>query len=220
MLLSPVVGRLLDHRFFCFYNAGMFRPCLIVAVVFLIANCVHAQTIQQQTVQLPTFHYFGVETTVVVPTGGTIPLGSVTRSAQVRTPFDRVGSSFNMVEESLGLSMGVTVIDNAEIDRQILAEAARRRGAKVDVLGRPIDANADGDEPTRNERFWDRRRESGGGAVYMRRGREAELAGQPELAKVFYRRAAKLGNVVEKRAAEERLLEPRTKERRAPGIGR
>jgi hypothetical protein len=200
---TPVGGRLLDHRFFCFYNSGMFRS-VCLSVVLLITNLAHAQVVQQQTVQLPTFHYFGVQTTVVVPTRGTIPLGSVTRSGQMRTPFDRVGSSFNMVRESAGLSMGVTVIDNAEIDRQLLAEAARRRGAKVDVLGRPVEDAVESDALPR-ESAWDRPHAPGGGAVYLRRGRDAELTGQPELAKVFYRRAAKLGNAFERRAAEERL---------------
>jgi hypothetical protein len=172
----------------------------------LSAGNVHAQVIQQETVQLPTFHYFGVRTTVVVPTRGTIPLGSVTRSGQMRTRFDKVGSSFNMVRDVGGISLGATVIDNAEIDRQLLAEAARRRGAKVDVLGRPVDDNPLVDQQAlRPAPIIDRPRSRVGADVYLRRGRDAELARQPEVAKVFYRRAAKLGNAVEKRAAEERL---------------
>jgi hypothetical protein len=198
-----VVGRLLDHRIFCSYNSGMIRFGSML-VVCLVAHGAHAQIIQQQTVQLPTFHYFGVQTTVVVPTRGTIPLGSVTRSGQMRTPFDRVGSSFNMVRDSAGLSMGVTVIDNAEIDRKLLAEAARRRGAKVDVLGRPVEDAAIEASSVSPQRL-DRPREHVRDNVYLRRGRDAELAGQPELAKVFYRRAVKLGNATEKRVAEERL---------------
>lgn len=183
----------------------MLRSCIILLSLLMFAGSLRAQVIQQQTVQLPTFHYFGVQTTVVVPTRGTIPLGSVTRSGQMRTRFDRVGSSFNMVRDSVGLSMGATVIDNAEIDRQLLAEAARRRGAKEDVLGRPIDDNIALEPVPWNPPVLDRAREKVGGAVYLRRGRDAELAGQPEVAKVFYHRAAKLGNAVEKRAAGERL---------------
>jgi hypothetical protein len=200
-----VVGALLDHRFFRFYNLSMVRMCIMLVVLTTCAHAAHGQLVTQQTVQLPTFHYFGVQTTVVVPTRGTIPLGSVTRSGQMRTRFDRVGSSFNMVRDTAGLSMGATVIDNAEIDRRLLAEAARRRGAKEDVLGRPIEDNINLAAPPLNPPLLDRPRERVGGAVYLRRGRDAELAGQPEVAKVFYRRAAKLGNAVEIRAAKERL---------------
>jgi hypothetical protein len=183
----------------------MIRPCLNLVAFSLLANCAQAQVIQQQTVQLPTFHYFGVQTTVVVPTRGTIPLGSVTRGGQMRTRFDKVGSSLGARNDIGGMSMGVTVIDNAEIDRQLLAEAARRRGAKVDVLGRPVPDEIQLDPPPLNSTILDRPREKVGGAVYLRRGRDAELGRQPEVAKVFYRRAAKLGNAVEKRTAEERL---------------
>lgn len=109
----------------------MVRHLLMLVVALFAAHCAHAQIVQQQTVQLPTFHYFGVQTTVVVPTRGTIPLGSVTRAGQMSTQYGWGGRSFNMVRESAGLSMGVTVIDNAEIDRQLLAEAARRRGARL-----------------------------------------------------------------------------------------
>jgi hypothetical protein len=147
-----------------------------------------AQIIQQQTVQLPTFHYFGVSTTVVVPTRGTIPIGSVTRSGMHRTPFDKVGSSsLGRSSQVGGLQMGVTVIDHAEIDRQLLAEAARRRGAKFDILGRPVDA----DEKD----------------VQLRHARDAEDTGQTEAAKIFYRRVAKFGNLQQRLAAESRLAE-------------
>ena len=178
--------------------------CLLLPLL-LSAVGAHAQIIQQQTVQLPTFHYFGVSTTVVVPTRGTIPLGSVTRAGQMRTRFDRVGSTYGGFNEVNSLSIGVTVIDNNEIDRRLLAEAARRRGATEDVLGRPIDENMLAPEQVLRPALPVQPREQVGGAVYLRRGRDAELAGQPEVAKVFYRRAGKLGNAVEKRTAEERL---------------
>lgn len=157
------------------------RYFLIFVVLSLAGDCLHAQVVQQQTVQLPTFHYFGVSTTVVVPTRGTVPLGGVTYGGMVRTPYDKVGSSYGRFSAVNQLSLGVTVIDHNEIDRALLAEAARRRGAKFDVLGRPVPI-ADAE-------------------VYLRRGREAELSGQPEVAQVFYRRAAKLGSAV----AAERL---------------
>lgn len=160
------------------------RSCLAIALFSVVMlGTAEAQVIQQQTVQLPTFHYFGVSTTVVVPTRGTIPLGGVTYGGMVRTPYDKVGSSFERFSAVNQLSLCATVIDHNEIDRALLAEAARRRGANFDILGRPI--------------------ETVNGDVYLRRGREAELAGQSEVAKVFYRRAAKLGSHL----AEDRLAQ-------------
>jgi hypothetical protein len=181
---------------------------LLVSLALAFPACTsQAQVIQQQTVQLPTFHYFGVQTTVVVPDRGSIPLGGVSYGGSTRTRFDRVGPNYGygQFNETLGLSMSATIIDHDEMDREVLAEAARKRGAKFDLMGRPVD----GDQPHARQPLApsriDQPRERVGGAVYLRRAREAEVARQPELAKVFYRRAAKLGNAVEKRTAEERL---------------
>jgi hypothetical protein len=181
---------------------------LLVSLALSFPACTNqAQVIQQQTVQLPTFHYFGVQTTVVVPDRGSIPLGGVSYGGSSRTRFDRVGPNYGygQFNETLGLSMSATIIDHDEMDRAVLAEAARKRGAKFDVLGRSVDE----DQPMARQALAppriDQPRERVGGEVYLRRGREAEVKRQPELAKVFYRRAAKLGNTVEKRTAEERL---------------
>lgn len=199
-----MIEPLFDHRNADSYNAGMVRGSWILAVMMIAAGDSFAQVIHQQSVQLPTFHYFGVQTTVVVPAQGTIPLGSVTRAGQRRTRFDRVGSSFGTTIDTGGLSMGVTVIDHHELDRRLLAEAARRRGANVDVLGRTVEKDLGVPQPL-HPPILSPPREKVAAEVYLRRGRNAELAGQTEIAKVFYRRAAKLGNAVEKRAAEDRL---------------
>jgi hypothetical protein len=163
---------------------------LLITIIFASPLAVRGQVIQRQTVQLPTFHYFGVSTTVVVPTHGTIPLGGVTYGGIVPTPFDRVGPSYGIMRESVGLQIGATVIDNDELDRAVLAEAARQRGAAFDVLGRPVAPRL---QPA----------DRADAQVYLRRARDAEATGQPEVAKVFYRRAAKLGSV----EAEARLAQ-------------
>ena len=186
----------------------MLRMSLIIVVTWIVADRAVAQVVQQQTVQLPTLHYFGVSTTVVAPTRGTVPLGGVTRSGRMRTRFDKVGprgAAYGSLRESASLQTEVTVIDHHEIDRQLLAEAARRRGANVDVMGRPVDKTPLAGQSVVPPEVLGRSREKVGGEVYLRRGRDAELAGQPEVAKVFYRRAEKLGNAVERRTAGQRL---------------
>jgi len=185
----------------------MSRHCLVLLALLSIADSVQAQVIRQQTVQLPTFHYFGVSTTVVVPDRGTIPLGGVTYSSMGRTQFDKVGSSYGRSFDAGGLSVGATIIDHDELDRAVLAEAARKRGAHFDVMGRPITREALQGEPVLDRKPLSPLGKSIDGDVYLRRGQEAEASGQPEIAKVFYRRAATLGNMITKRTAEERLVE-------------
>ncbi len=168
--------------------------CYALLLSTLIVCPVTAQVIYEQTVQLPTFHFFGVSTTVVVPTQGTVSLGSI--GGSTRTRFDRVGSSFVEANSFTGgLTMNATVIDFAEMDRAVLAEAARRRGADFDILGRPVSLSSIVHESA----------ESQLGAKYLRRGRNAEATGQPEAARVFYRRVLKHGTRRERQIAEERL---------------
>ncbi len=106
----------------------------------------------QTTVQLPTFHVFSVSTTVVVPDRGAAYLGGVSRSRRTNNHliaplFGRlpgVGRGFtsrgiSSGTSASGASVSATIIDHDSMDRALLADAARRRGAKVDVLGRPVD---------------------------------------------------------------------------------
>ena len=117
--------------------------CILLASVGSV-RVAHAQ--QNITVQLPTFEVVGVSTTVVVPDQGRLSLGSVNRSALGRSQFGPglpgLGNrGIGRATSSGAFSISATVIDNHEIDRALLAEAARRRGATVDIYGRPV-ANA------------------------------------------------------------------------------
>jgi len=106
---------------------------------------------QQVAVQLPTFNQFGVSTTVVVPDRGSMYLGGINRSSLGRSSFGQGHFSpgllgfgnrgFGRTSSASGLSVSATIIDHNEIDRALLAEAARRRGAPFDIHGRPV-ANA------------------------------------------------------------------------------
>jgi hypothetical protein len=160
----------LDRCFGQVYNWGMGRFVLAILGLLILAAGADAQVLQQQAVQLPTFEYIGVATTIIVPIHATMPVGRMTYSGHRRTAFDKVGDSLNQRPQAANFHMEVTVIDHAENDRQLLAEAARRRGAKSDVLGRPVE--------DRNQ-------------VYLRRARDAEATSRVEVAKVFYLRAAK-----------------------------
>ena len=97
----------------------------------------------QTAVQLPTIQQFGVTTTIVVPDGGTAYLGGVNRSSRGSSSFGAglpgLGNrGFGRTSSAGGVSVSTMIIDHREIDRALLAEAARRRGAKHDVLGQSV----------------------------------------------------------------------------------
>ncbi|HUG68828.1 MAG TPA: hypothetical protein VMM76_13860 [Pirellulaceae bacterium] len=112
--------------------------------IFLLvsAACVVVPVFAQaQVVQLPTYHVFSVRTTVSVPDGGAAYLGGVTRGAWGSSSRGVPGLSqvpgVNRLftNRSFGSSVSsshayatATIIDHAEMDRMVLAEAAARRG--------------------------------------------------------------------------------------------
>lgn len=110
-------------------------PIALLPVALLLTN---GDVVSAQVIQLPTFHQFSVGTTVLVPDGGSAYLGGVDYArygSSRRGPFNRSSSSS---VGSAGVSVHATIIDHEELDRAVLAEAARKRGASVDVLGRDI----------------------------------------------------------------------------------
>jgi len=114
-------------------------------IIFVGGSLAHAQGQQPQqpigpalpatTVQLPTFSFFTVQTTVSVPDGGGIALGGIDRGVDSTvnrnsglTRNRGIGSS----RTASGVSVSATIIDREEMDRAILAEAAARRSVPID----------------------------------------------------------------------------------------
>jgi hypothetical protein len=115
----------------------MRRLIELAAVVIATAALLPASA-TAQVVQLPTFHQFSTNSSVLVPDRGAAYLGGVDSAAygsSQRGPFNR---SIGGAVGRSGLSVHATIIDHTELDRAVLAEAAARRGASVDVLGRDI----------------------------------------------------------------------------------
>lgn len=111
-----------------------FSLSLGLSVVLLAASSASAQ--QATTVQLPTFNFFTISTTVNVPNGGTMSLGGVNSAADgvrqngVPGLSGLPGLGNRAIGSSRGgsnMSVGVTIIDLKEMDRQLLAGAS---GAK------------------------------------------------------------------------------------------
>ena len=145
-------------------------PIAITGIWFLTVG---GSTSWGQTVQLPTFQSFSVQTTVSVPDRGALVLGGVNRAAFGTTSsgvpgLSRMPGAGRMFGDSAatarlsagGARVAATIIDLREWDEAVLAEAARRRGgsstasaidAKAEFLARNIDRRAS-PPPTRRTR--------------------------------------------------------------------
>ena len=123
------------------------------ALALVLAGETQGLAQQNVAVQLPTFEQFSISTTVVVPDRGSLYLGGVNRggvngggvtgAGRGNAQFGRGVSGWGprgLGRSAVGggLSIQATILDHQELDRAVLAEAARRRGATHDVLGRPV----------------------------------------------------------------------------------
>src|SRR6266550_789068 len=95
------------------------------------------------TVQLPTFSFFTVQTTVSVPDGGGMSLGGINRAADgtVTRGMAPLNRGIGSTRGASGVSVHATIIDRDEMDKAVLAEAAAKRGEIIaSSLARAADA--------------------------------------------------------------------------------
>lgn len=124
----------------------LFLSTLTVASAVLLSGENAAAQAQQPlpatTVQLPTFSFFTVNTTVSVPDRGGAYLGGINRArdGRIERGFGPLANkAIGGDRLASGASVHATIIDHAEIDRELLAAAAARRsGTTID----PADAKA------------------------------------------------------------------------------
>ena len=113
---------------------------LRVSAIWCVLVAAGATTCSAQVIQLPTFRFFSVSTTVSVPDSGSAYLGGVRRARYGMTSrgvpglnkvpgisrlFNNRGSGSSLT--SSGASVSATIIDHTEMDALLLAEAAGRR---------------------------------------------------------------------------------------------
>jgi hypothetical protein len=105
------------------------------AIVLLAASAALGQA--PTTVQLPTFHFFTVQTTVGVPDSGGASLGGISRaydSSRMRGLGPLAGSRGAATGRSTsGMTVHATIHDLPALDEALLAEAAAKRGAPLDL---------------------------------------------------------------------------------------
>ena len=126
-------------RWACVVRTTLWLSCFTIVVL------VGMPETSAQVVQLPSFGTFGIGTTVSVPDRGATLLGGVSRGASGSVSRGvpglsgvpgagrlfgnrAIGSSRSVSTASVHL----TIIDLEELDRETLAEAARRREARVE----------------------------------------------------------------------------------------
>jgi hypothetical protein len=204
--------------------------CFGGIVVATARLCFAQQPLPATTVQLPTFSVFTVQTTVSVPDGGTAYLGGINRGAEgsATRGFGPLKSrSFGSSRTASGVSVSATIIDHAEIDRALLAEAGAKRGsvdssvAKAAAISKGVAA-----EPWFAARPTATRTPAAlPGSVaamrkqnveaadlvatelagYLAKGKQAEAENKPGVARVFYQMVARRDQGEMKRVAVERL---------------
>jgi len=215
-------------RLFSYLAAG--------SAVFCLSSELWAQAPQPQpqvptTVQLPTFSFFTVQTTVSVPDGGGAYLGGIGRGSSGST-MRGIGPLKNRAIGSAraasGVSVSATIIDREEIDRAHLATAAANRiqaadptaakaAALTSAVGKspaaPV-ARADADNSAhlpdsvaaiRERNATASSIEANELASYFARARQAESDGKVAVAKVFYQMVARRDRGELKYEAEKRL---------------
>ena len=208
------------------------------ALVFCLAIVLRAQGPQPQpqpqvptTVQLPSFSFFTVQTTVSVPDGGGAYLGGIGSGASA-SAMRGIGPLKNRAMGSAraasGVSVSATVIDHEEIDRALLATATANRKQAADPTAAKAAAltSAVGKSPTAPVASADaansahlpdsvaaiRERNAGAASIeanelasYFSRARQAEADGKVAVAKVFYQMVARRHRGELKYEAEKRL---------------
>lgn len=188
---------------------------------------------QPVTVQLPTFSYFTVNTSVLVPDGGGAYLGGVSRARSGstyrgtplagKTPFLSPLLSNRATSHAVGggpMSVHATIIDHGEIDERILGAALAQRGSQPAGTadgaagGPPVVAAAADNSPAAAVASVAeiRRKQSAADELqqaearqYFEKAAAYEAAQQPGLAKIHFRMAASRAQGELKTEAQQRL---------------
>lgn len=202
----------------------LFASLLGMAAVAIPARAVAQQ--QPTTVQLPTFSYFSVGTSVSVPDRGSAYLGGVTRASSGRNEFGVPLMPFS--NRSIGSERSVS---SARVsvylhDFEAMEEAILRQAAASTLQPRrpvapqsrweaaPSDAWQPASRPgsvarsladIQRERAREQLSREQEAADFFARGRAAEEAGKPNVARIYYQMAARRASGDRKQQIAARL---------------
>jgi hypothetical protein len=170
------------------------------------------------TVQLPSFSYFGVDTSVSVPDRGSMSLGGVGRSSTGSTAFGPVlgprSRSFGRQMSASSTTVHATIHDFDAMDRQLLDQARKSyrispraatstaRGEASSAAAGPAGSVAEARRMYAAERSAQDRDALG----YMDQAERAAARGKPQVARVLYQMAERRASGELKAEIRERLV--------------
>ncbi len=202
-----------------------------------------------QTVQLPSFQRFSVNTSVLAPDRGWAHLGGVSRSARGSSRYGVPGAgkvpglgrllgnrAIGSASSAGGASVHVTVIDHDALDRAVLAEAKRRRTGRTarrpDVnelsrsLGDNIAAQAAGSNRLMSVAEI-RQQNARHGALkqqealrFFAQGKQAEAKKSYGAAKIYYQMAHRRANLELQKQVARRLEQLHAQRSKSPQVAR
>ena len=185
------------------------RSCVGYSVLLLLASAAlgHAQT-----VQLPSFSSFGVDTTVVVPDRGAASLGGNSRVATGGTDVNGIPRqrAIGLSRQTGGQQVMAQIHDPREADAALLNQAAGARAAGKDRVV-PSVPRAGVDPALHSVAELERRRAETRLSAQreahaaFEKGRQAQAAGKPSVAAVYYRTAAKQADPALRKAIDAEL---------------
>lgn len=153
------------------------------------------------TVQLPSYSYFGVDTSVSVPDRGSMSLGGIGRSSMGSTAFGPVlgprSRSFGRQMSASSTTVHATIHDFDAMDRQLLKQAQKsygesRRAATGTARGETSSAAAGPAGSVAEARRMyaaERAAQERDAAKYMDQAERAAARGKPQVARVLYQMA-------------------------------
>jgi hypothetical protein len=170
------------------------------------------------TVQLPSFSFFTVQTTVSVPDSGGMRVGGISRGADGRATrglgplANRGGGSSRGASD---VSATATIIDHRELDAAVLAAAAGGGAAEITAakaaalsrnVGRPAGNPLPGSVAAiRAQNAAAAEQRNAGLAELLEKAQGAETGGKLELAKAYYRMLARQATGDLQQQAQSRL---------------
>ena len=177
------------------------------------SSAAFAQNNAPTTVQLPTFSFFTVQTTVSVPDSGGAFLGGMSRAYNSSTtrglPFWAKTPWLSPLGDSRGIASGVaaggvsvhaTIIDREELDKAVLSAAAARHvpPSETDLKAERLTRDTSGDDagPTsvaaiRAQQNAEATQRAERAAALFAKAQDMEAANKPGQAKIYYRMAAR-----------------------------
>ncbi len=183
--------------------------CFGLAIVLALASYARAQVLQ-----LPSFHSFGVDTTVIVPDSGGARLGDVRRSSSGTNSFNGIprNRALGLDRQAAGAHVMARIHDPQAADAALLQQAqGQRRGEFVrKLLPRAAADPLVGSVAEMEQRRAQQSAQQAGAQLHeaealFERARQAQAAGKSSVAGVYYRMAARQASGPLKKRIEAEL---------------